>query len=249
MTVRRSLRRLPAHSSSNRHQRGIGSASRAHACCNSCPPVTRAKRGEHSVGASLHSPRRAGAQRIERPTGRPRDGGERVVIGGIRRAAPIRRAPPSRAPTRRTPAGNRWVRRVLRYWPPSGARTTAAPAQRGSGRRTTSLRSSASRSRPNSTACAASAFGKILLAAIRRQRQDAGSSSRSPRISGGSWAASPSQVLPRVIGNTPSVRCGTATISHSRPLAACTVSTCTRPEVAGTSPGVRPSSRSAAASR
>ena len=41
-------------------------------------------------------------------------------------------------------------------------------------------------------------------------------------------------------GNTSAIRCGTATTSHSRPLAACTVSTCTRSASTSTSPGLEP---------
>ena len=55
------------------------------------------------------------------------------------------------------------------------------------------------------------------------------SAERSPRSSGGRSAASVSQVrVDAVDGKMRVVRCGTATICHSSPLAACTVMTCTR---------------------
>ena len=54
------------------------------------------------------------------------------------------------------------------------------------------------------------------------------------------WSASVPLILRP--GNTCATRCGTATISHSRPFAACTVSTWTRSGVTSTSPGANPSS-------
>ena len=115
--------------------------------------------------------------------------------------------------------------------------------------------------RRTAVAAPPSAGGRGTLRCARPARRRGPSGSR--RVAGPGSVAQPgrraapgavarrhrARSLPRLFGNTPSVRCGTATISHSRPFAACIVSTCTRPDAAGTSPGARPSSRSAAASR
>ena len=80
--------------------------------------------------------------------------------------------------------------------------------------------------------------------AVRARRAAArapGRSAASPRSGTGSAAGSVSQ-LPLILrpGNTCATRCGTATISHSRPFAACTVRTWTRPGATSTSPGREP---------
>ncbi|ETB28961.1 hypothetical protein O983_02625 [Mycobacterium avium 09-5983] len=73
---------------------------------------------------------------------------------------------------------------------------------------------------------------------------------RSPRSSGGSSAASVSQVVLAVVeGKTPPDRCATATSCHSSPFAECTVSTWTRSRATANGAAGKPFSTDSATSR
>ena len=184
---------------------------------------------QHPVGAGSHR-RRAGHPADRPARSRVRGSAVSGFCSSDPAPVPIRRArahvPASVGAFEQELAGPGGFRGARH---PSGARRPAAPARPWSARRTAAgvPRSvAAARTRPHGRPARRRGPSGCRPAGS----VSCGRSSRSPRISGGSWAASPSQVLPRVIGKTPSVRCGTATISHSSPLAACTVSTCTRPE-------------------
>lgn len=131
------------------------------------------------------------------------------------------------------PVGPQW-------WPDTSRVSSARVTATYNSRRSSSTRRRSSRRRCSeilSDNCFRSATADVSSTGMPCAPAEA----RSPRSSGGSSAGSVSQLLRDTVdGNTPRDRCATATTCHSKPLAACTVSTWTRSQATVNSAGGKP---------
>ncbi|CKS53171.1 Uncharacterised protein [Mycobacterium tuberculosis] len=140
------------------------------------------------------------------------------------------------------PVGPQW-------WPDTSRVSSARVTATYNSRRSSSTRRRSSRRRCSeilSDNCFRSATADVSSTGMPCAPAEA----RSPRSSGGSSAGSVSQLLRDTVdGNTPRDRCATATTCHSKPLAACTVSTWTRSQATVNSAGGKPFSTTSATSK